>query len=70
MKNKFKIFLLMAFCFVENVFSKSNPPSPTGKKVPKPPPLPLDDFVLLFMVLALILGLYLVSQYQKSIQEE
>jgi hypothetical protein len=40
----------------------SGPPAPTAKKPPPPPGLPIDDYIYILILIALVYGLYVVNK--------
>lgn len=68
--NKF-YFLFIFFSGLMSIFAgtapASGPPSPTGKgaAVPPPPPgLPINDYIFVMILVALLLGFYVVNKRQ------
>ena len=61
-----KIVQKNALCFILfffsifNVIAKGNPPAPTYRKPPTPPPLPIDENIYIVMIIALLFGIYII----------
>ena len=43
-------------------------PSPTGKKPPPPPGLPIDENIMILVVIALLFGMYII--YKHSVKRK
>lgn len=58
-------FFLMIFVLgIFNAFA-ADPPSPTGRRKPPPPPgLPIDENILTLMLVALLLGIYIIYSFK------
>ena len=58
--------IVVVFLFgVVNVLAAPGPPVPTGKKKPPPPPgLPIDQGLVLLLILALLLGIYVIYTHR------
>ncbi len=54
---------LMHLLGVSIAFAKSGPPAPTHKTPPPPPGVPINEDVFSILILALILGLYMIYKH-------
>jgi hypothetical protein len=69
-----KFFLLLVFLLGTMYAFAGNPdgppvPSPTGKKKPPPPPgLPIDENIMILVVIALLFGIYII--YKQSVKRK
>ncbi|SFF29850.1 hypothetical protein SAMN04488131_11449 [Flavobacterium xueshanense] len=64
---KIVFFSLMIFVLgIFNAFAANHaPPSPTGRRRPPPPPgLPIDENILTLMLVALVLGIYIIYRFK------
>jgi hypothetical protein len=62
-----KIYYLFILLFgVMTVFAgtapASGPPAPTAKKPPPPPGLPINDYIYILILAALIFGCYIIQK--------
>jgi hypothetical protein len=48
-----------------NTFAAPHPPPPNGKKPPPPPGLPIDDNLFILLLVAILLGIYIIYKYHK-----
>jgi hypothetical protein len=73
-----KLYPLITFLFgIMEIFANNDknngnaPPTPslTGKKpIPPPPGLPIDDHIIWLIILAILLGIYVIYQYNQKIK--
>ena len=62
-----KFFILTIYLLgVSDAFAAPHPPPPTGKKPPPPPGLPLDENIIILLMIALLFGIYII--YNHSIK--
>ncbi|WP_426095191.1 hypothetical protein [Flavobacterium sp. DSR2-3-3] len=64
---KIVFFSLMIFVIgISNAFAANQaPPSPFGRRRPPPPPgLPIDENILILMLIALLLGIYIIYSFK------
>jgi hypothetical protein len=64
--NRFFI-LIVTLLGVMGAFATPHPPSPGGKEsdvvpVPPPPGLPIDDNILVLLILAIVFGIYIICK--------
>lgn len=45
-------------------FAAPHPPSPGAKKPPPPPGLPIDENIFFLLIMAILLGIYIIFRYQ------
>jgi len=60
-----KYFFLLVFLLGTFYAIAGNPagppvPSPTGKKPPPPPGLPIDENIIILIIIALLFGIYII----------
>ena len=48
--------------------SSSGPPSPTGKKKIPPPGLPVDDWVMVLLLAAVVYGGYVIYKHSRKVE--
>jgi hypothetical protein len=60
---KSAFIIIICILGIENVFAVPHPPSPTGKKPPPPPGLPIDEGVYLMLIMAVFLGIYIIYNH-------
>lgn len=58
-------FLMTLICLmgISNAFAKPNPPAPTFKKPPPPPGLPIDENIYVFLLIAVLFGIYIIYKH-------
>lgn len=69
--NKFYITVIFLFGMMgafAGTVPASGPPAPTGKVPPPPPGLPIDDYIVLLVIIAVIFGYYVTES--KRIKNE
>lgn len=60
---RIKLIIVVFFASCLGVIAQTPPPPTT----PPPPGLPLDDGIVLLLVLALVLGVFKIYQYRKRV---
>jgi hypothetical protein len=60
--NKFFVTVLFLLGSIV-LFAGPTPPPPNFKKPPPPPGLPIDDNFLMFVIIALLFGIYIISNH-------
>ena len=65
----FKIVFFSVMIFVLGIFNAFAadivPPSPTARRKPPPPPgLPIDENILILMLVALLFGIYIIYRFK------
>ena len=59
-----KLFItVMYFISILNAFAVPHPPPPTGKRPPPPPGLPIDENILILVMMAVLFGIYIIYNY-------
>lgn len=59
-----KLFIVVIYLLgVSNAFAAPHPPPPTGKKPPPPPGLPIDENILILLIIAVLFGIYIIYNY-------
>ena len=58
-------FFIITICLlgVYDAFAAPHPPPPTGKKPPPPPGLPIDENILIIVMIAVLFGIYIIYNY-------
>jgi hypothetical protein len=58
-------FLITMLCFLGSfvAFAGPTPPAPTHKKPPPPPGLPIDENILIVLLIAILLGIYIIYKH-------
>lgn len=60
-----KLFFVTIYLFgVTIAFATPKPPAPGYKKPPSPPGLPIDENILALIILAILLGIYIIYKHQ------
>lgn len=62
---KVKIFILILFLFGFVYSAKADPPPPPGNTLP---PVPIDNYLLLFVVVSLFFGIYII--YENKLKQK
>ena len=60
--NKFVIVVLVLFTSVAN--AQQNPPCPSGDCPPVGPELPIDDNLIILLILGISFGIYSIHRYK------
>jgi len=59
-----KFFVIMIYLLgVSNAFAAPHPPAPTGRRPPPPPGLPIDENILFLLLIAVVLGIYIINNH-------
>ena len=59
-----KLFIIVIyFISIFYAFAGPHPPPPTGKKPPPPPGLPIDENILILVMIAVLFGIYIIYNY-------
>ena len=58
--NKFYLFIAFLFGTIFVIAAGPSPPNPYGKKPPPPPGLPIDDYIYILIIIALLFGIYII----------
>ncbi len=61
----YRFFVLIIILFgVMDAFAAPSPPAPGAKKPPPPPGLPIDDHILVLLIMAILFGIYIIYRHQ------
>lgn len=58
--------MMICLLGITNTFAAPHPPPPTGKRPPPPPGLPIDENILIVLIIALLFGVFII--YNHSIK--
>ncbi len=56
--------LILLLLFITNVFAIPSPPAPAA---PGPPPAPINEDILIFVIMALVYGIYIVYRNKNKL---
>ncbi len=56
--------LMICLLGISDAFAKPNPPTPTYKRPPPPPGLPVDENLFVLLIIAILLGIYMIYRHQ------
>jgi len=60
-------FVLIVYLLgISIAFAKPNPPVPTYKIPPAPPGLPIDENLFVLLIIAILLGIYIIFRRQSK----
>ena len=58
------IFVTIYLLGVTIAFAEPKPPPPNYKKPPSPPGLPIDENISVLIIMAILLGIYIIYKHQ------
>lgn len=60
---RFLIFFITLFSVIDG-YAAPSPPMPGAKRPPPPPGLPIDENILVLLIMAIVFGIYIICKHQ------